>query len=202
MLGKRRSEAGSSIPIDHLPHGGRDGRLGEACEVRVETGACTHARVGLVVALAIVDDAPVRRLARGACTMQLSVSSMRPNRRRCGGRHVDEHMCLVDMASTGGSRPNRIPLGTSPRCICEAESRPRHHAWGRLSGCKRHGRPVEASDRRPRPSRDVLPATDLSGSSRAFRGCLGGLWTPTDGRTAASDVAAASESPSDGLHTY
>ena len=37
---------------------------------------------------------------------------MRPTRRRHGGRHVDEHMCLVDMASTGGSRPNRISLGT------------------------------------------------------------------------------------------
>ena len=60
LLGKRRIEVGSSIPIDHLPHGGRDGRLGEACEVRVETGACAHARVGQAVALAIVDEAPVR----------------------------------------------------------------------------------------------------------------------------------------------
>ena len=139
VLGKRRSEAVSSNPIDHLPYGGRDGRQGEACEVRVETGACTHARVGQAVALAMVDDAPVRRSARSACTMQLSVSSLRPTRRRCGGRHVDEHMCLVDMASTGGSRPNRISLGTSPRCVCEALSRQRHHAWGRLSGCYRHG---------------------------------------------------------------
>ena len=59
VLGKRRSEAVSSITIDHLPHGGRDGRQGEACEVRVETEACAHARAGLVVAPSIVDDAPV-----------------------------------------------------------------------------------------------------------------------------------------------
>ena len=139
VLGNRRSEVGSSNTIDHLPYGRRDGRQGEACEVRVETGACAHARVGLVVAPAIVDDAPMLRLVRSACRMQLCVSSMRPTRGRCGGRHVDEHMCLVDMASTGGSRPNRISLRASPRCICEAESRPRHHGWGRLSGCYRHG---------------------------------------------------------------
>ena len=60
VLGKRRSEVGSSNPIDHLPYGGRDGHHGEACEVRVETGACAHARVGQAVALAIVDEAPVR----------------------------------------------------------------------------------------------------------------------------------------------
>ena len=60
VLGKRRSEVGSSNPIDHLPYGGRDGRQGEACEVRVETGACAHALAGLVVAPSIVDDAPVR----------------------------------------------------------------------------------------------------------------------------------------------
>ena len=88
LLGKRRIEVGSSIPIDHLPHGGRDGRLGEACEVRVETGACTHARVGLVVAPAISDDAPMLRLARSACRMQVSVSSMRPTRGRSAGRPV------------------------------------------------------------------------------------------------------------------
>ena len=88
VLGKRRSEVGSSIPIDYLPHGGRDGRLGEACEVRVETGACTHARVGLVVVPAIVDDAPMLRLARSACRMQVSVSSMRPTRGRSAGRPV------------------------------------------------------------------------------------------------------------------
>ena len=134
VLGRRKSKVVSSNTIDHLPYGKRDGRQGEACEVRVETEACAHARAGLVVALAMVDDAPVRRSARGACRLQVSVPHMRPTRRRCGGRHVDEHMCLVDMASTGGSRPNRISLGTSPRCICEAVSRPRHHAWGRLSG--------------------------------------------------------------------
>ena len=88
VLGKRRIEVGSSIPIDHLPYGRRDGRLGEACEVRVETGACAHARVGLVVAPAIVDDAPMLRLARSACRMQLSVSSMRPTRGRSAGRPV------------------------------------------------------------------------------------------------------------------
>ena len=88
VLGKRRSEAVSSITIDHLPYGRRDGRQGEACEVRVETGACTHARVGLVVAPAIVDDAPMLRLARSACRMQLSVSSMRPTRGRSAGRPV------------------------------------------------------------------------------------------------------------------
>ena len=60
VLGKRRSEAVSSITIDHLPYGGRDGRQGEACEVRVKTGVRAHARVGSVVALAIADDAPVR----------------------------------------------------------------------------------------------------------------------------------------------
>ena len=59
VLGKRRSEVVSSNPIDHLPYGGRDGHHGEAYEVRVETGACTHARVGSVVAASIVDDAPV-----------------------------------------------------------------------------------------------------------------------------------------------
>ena len=60
VLGNRRSEVGSSNTIDHLPYGGRDGRLGEAYEVRVETGACAHALAGLVVAPSIVDDAPVR----------------------------------------------------------------------------------------------------------------------------------------------
>ena len=60
VLGKRRSEVGSSNPIDHLPYGGRDAHHGEAYEVRVETGACTHARVGPVVSPSIVDDAPVR----------------------------------------------------------------------------------------------------------------------------------------------
>ena len=59
VLGKRRSEVGSSNPIDHLPYGGRDAHHGEACEVRVETGACAHALAGLVVAPSIVDDAPV-----------------------------------------------------------------------------------------------------------------------------------------------
>ena len=88
VLGKRRIEVGSSIPIDHLPHGRRDGRLGEACEVRVEMGACAHARVGLAVAPAIVDDAPMLRLARSACRMQVSVSSMRPTRGRSAGRPV------------------------------------------------------------------------------------------------------------------
>ena len=135
VLGNRRSEVGSSNTIDHLPYGRRDGRQGEACEVRVETGACAHARVGQAVALAMVDDAPVRRSARSACRLQVCVSHMRPTRRRCGGRHVDEHMCLVDMASTGGSRPNQISLRASPRCICEALSRQRHHARGRLRGC-------------------------------------------------------------------
>ena len=60
VLGKRRSEVVSSFAIDHLPYGGRDSRLGEAYEVRVETGACAHARVGPAVAPSIVDDAPVR----------------------------------------------------------------------------------------------------------------------------------------------
>ena len=88
VLGKRRIEVGSSIPIEHLPYGRRDGRLGEACEVRVETGACAHARVGLAVEPAIVDDAPMLRLARSACRMQVSVSSMRPTRGRSAGRPV------------------------------------------------------------------------------------------------------------------
>ena len=60
VLGKRRSEVVSSNTIDHLPYGGRDGRQGEAYEVRVKTGVRAHARVGPVVALAIADDAPVR----------------------------------------------------------------------------------------------------------------------------------------------
>ena len=36
--------------------------------------------------------------------------------------------------------------------------------------------------------------TKLSGSSRAFRGCAGGLWRPRDGRAVASDAPALGES--------
>ena len=117
--------------------------------------------------------------------LQVSVPDMRPTRRRCGGRHVDEHMymcmCLVDMASTGGSRPNRISLWRVTALHLRGGVTAKTSRLGTLEWVL-EAQLTEASDRRPRPSRDVLPATDFLGSSRAFRGCLGGLWVGANGR--------------------
>ena len=114
VLGKQKSEVGSSFPIEHLPCRGRDARHCEPYEVKVETGACAHGRAGSVVARTIEDDAPVRRIARRACRMQVSVSSMRPTRGRSGGRLVDGRESLVVMVSTGSSGASRSSLRASP----------------------------------------------------------------------------------------
>ena len=46
VLGKQKSEVGSSFAIEHLPYRGRDARHCEPYEVKVETGACAHGRAG------------------------------------------------------------------------------------------------------------------------------------------------------------
>ena len=72
-------------------------------------------------------------------------------------------------------------------------------AFGAFS---RHQPPDEAAERLCRPRGGERPAREFFVSSSAFRGYLGGLWGPTDGRTAASDATVDKERPPEGLYTY
>ena len=175
VLGKQKSEVGSSFPIEHLPCRGRDARHCEPYEVKVETGACAHGRAGSVVARTIEDDAPVRRIARRACRMQVSVSSMRPTRGRSGGRLVDGRESLVVMVSTGSSGASRSSLRASPVFTVEEQAS--------------HGRHPLAVSKAFR----ALPPTSQP-SARPARNCQAYFWLPVARahRELSGDVLAAS----------
>ena len=87
-------------------------------------------------------------------------------------------------------------LGAS-RCIGGAEASVDWHAWAAwiafraLRGLRAAPR---ARNGRRRPKCGEWPARQLFVSSSTFRGYLGGLWGPTDGRTAASDATVDKES--------
>ena len=95
-------------------------------------------------------------------------------------------------------------LGAS-RCIGGAEASVGWQAWAAwiaFGAFSRLEPPDEAAERRRRPSCGEWPARKLFVSSSAFRGYLGGLWGPTDGRTAASDATVDKESRAARLYTY
>ena len=95
-------------------------------------------------------------------------------------------------------------LGAS-RCIGGADASVGWHAWqpgSRFAPLRALRAAPGARNGRRRPRCGEWPATELFVSSSAFRGYLGGLWGPTDGRTAASDATVDKESPTAGLCTY
>ena len=123
--------------------------------------------------------------------MQVVVSPVRMEQAHSGLRLVDRHNSTDGRRFTGRSVSVRRPSLRSAGCIRGDEASLSWHAWAAwiaFGAFSRLSPPDEAAERRRGPSCGESLASKLFVSSSAFRGYLGGLWGPTDGRTAASDA--------------
>lgn len=142
----------------------------------------------------VAGNIPGRRLASRAGRMYVGGRLRGSSSRTGGGRLVDRRDSTDVVASSGTSAPSRTPQRASPRCICEAHSSHGCHPLPLSYGFRALHRRCQPSGRSASNCLALRSRTELSGSSRAFRGCAGGLWGPRDGRAVASDAPALGES--------
>ena len=124
----------------------------------------------------VAGNIPGRRLARRAGRIHVG-GRLRGSRTRAGGGGLVDRRDSTDvMASAGRSAPYRTPQRASPRSICEALSRRRHHLCERavrLRALRGLSRPVTGQRNRVAMYvrlRDCRSRRELSGDVRVASG--------------------------------